>query len=99
VAIGIGEVDAMPAIVVVDLIESGPHGIGSIRETALWDSAEDLVERRLADQEGVVLGRDPSMVWKARSTLAGGTENLGQKGGRDLVIAAPHDRMVQIRLP
>src|SRR5262249_9097132 len=58
VTIGVREVDAASAVIVVDLPPPLPAGIGPVRAPALGDPAEDDVEVFLADQERIVLGSD-----------------------------------------
>ncbi len=57
-AIGVGEVDTPPAIVVVDLARAVAHRVGPVFKPSLADAAENSVKIRLADQEGVVLWAD-----------------------------------------
>jgi hypothetical protein len=57
-AVGVGEIDPAAAIVVIDLAGSAAHRIGPMVETSLADAAENSVEIRLADQEGLVLWSD-----------------------------------------
>jgi hypothetical protein len=47
-----------PAIVVIDLAGAAAHRIGPMVETSLADAAENSVEIRLADQEGIVFWSD-----------------------------------------
>ena len=56
VPVGILEVDAAAAVVMVDLARPPSSRIGPVREPALSDAAEDGVELVLADEERVVLG-------------------------------------------
>ena len=56
--IGVGEVDTPPAVIVVDLARAAAHRVGPIFKPSLADTAENSVEIRLADQEGVVLWAD-----------------------------------------
>src|SRR5262245_52952990 len=58
VAVGILEVHAAPAVIVVDLAAPGLAGVGPVVELSGADAAEDVVEVVLGDQEGVVLRGD-----------------------------------------
>ena len=64
-AVGIGEVDAPSAVVVIDLTELALHRIGPVVEAVRSDAPEDLVELVLAHEEGVVLRLDRTLqrVW------------------------------------
>src|SRR6478609_608586 len=57
-AIGVGEVDTPPAVVVVDLARAVAHRVGPVFKPLLADAAENSVKIRIADQEGVVLWAD-----------------------------------------
>jgi hypothetical protein len=68
-AIGVGEVDTPPAVVVVDLARAVAHRVGPVFKPSLADAAENSVKIRLADQEGVVLWADRAFgVAKSRET-------------------------------
>src|SRR5207244_8728102 len=56
--IGILEVDAAPIVPMVDLTGFRLVRIGPVRQMSLLDAPKDLVELRLADQEGIMLGLD-----------------------------------------
>ena len=55
VTVGIFEVHAAAAVVVVDLASTGLAGVSPVVETARTDAAEDLIELGFADQKGVML--------------------------------------------
>src|SRR4051794_7019360 len=55
VAVGVLEVDAPPAVLVVDLAQAAAHRIGPVVEVEVLDAAEALVELLLGHEEGVVL--------------------------------------------
>src|SRR5258708_12151837 len=57
-AIGVGEVDTPPTVVVVDFAWAVAHRVGPVFKPSLADTAENSVKIRLADQEGVVLWAD-----------------------------------------
>ena len=56
--IGIGEIDAAPAKMMIDLARLGPRWVGPIGQAKLLDLCEAGVELLVADEEGVVLRRD-----------------------------------------
>jgi hypothetical protein len=47
-AIGVGEVDTPPAVVVVDLVRPVAHRVGPVFNPSLADAAESSVKIRLA---------------------------------------------------
>jgi hypothetical protein len=57
-AVRVAEVNAAPAVVMVDLAGLATSWISPVFEAAILDAAEDGVELRLADQESVALPRD-----------------------------------------
>ncbi len=52
----VAKVDAAPTVPVVDLPVLRAPRLAAVDEACLDDAAEDLVELRLADLEGIVLG-------------------------------------------
>jgi hypothetical protein len=55
VTVQILEIDTAPAVMVTDLALLCLPGVGPVGKLPFADPAEDLVELRFADQEGVVL--------------------------------------------
>ena len=80
-AIGVGEVDTPPAVVVVDLARAVAHRVGPVFKPSLADAAENSVKIRIADQEGVVL-------WADRAFGVGEVE-------RDTVVEFHHVEMAE----
>jgi hypothetical protein len=58
VTVGIAEVHAAAAVVVIDHTRSAQHRISPVVELACDDALEDLVELGFADEERVVLCGD-----------------------------------------
>jgi hypothetical protein len=56
VTVGILEINAAPAIMMIDLARLRLPRVGPIGKLSFADPAEDLVELKFADQECVVLG-------------------------------------------
>jgi hypothetical protein len=113
-SVGIVEVDAAAAVVVIDLTRSALARVGPMVEAAFDDPAEDLVELVLSDQERVVLrgNRVIGLVVVEREAVVDvndeeGTEasrsreaqDLGEKGRRPLLVAAPDDRVIEFDHP
>jgi hypothetical protein len=67
-ATGVPEINAAPAVVMVDLARLGACGIGPVGQAAIPDAAEDRVELLLADQERIGCVLISSSV-SAKSTL------------------------------
>jgi hypothetical protein len=57
-AIGVGEVDTPPAVVVVDLARAVAHRVRPVFKPSLVDAAENSVKIRFTGQEGLVLRPD-----------------------------------------
>src|SRR5262249_1544447 len=100
------------AVVVVDLLRGLLEGIRPVVETTLDDAPVDLVELVLRHDEGVVLRRDVAVdvVEVHRDAVAeldheerpeacglGQPEHLREKRRRLLLVAAPHDRVIELR--
>jgi hypothetical protein len=54
-AVGVLEIEAPAAVIVIDLAAPGQAGIRPVHELTLMDAAEDCIEIVLADQERVML--------------------------------------------
>src|SRR5205809_5713704 len=61
-AIRVLEIDAVAAVVPADFAGALSIGIGPVLEPSIPDAGEDLVELFFANQEGVVLGGNLSVV-------------------------------------
>jgi hypothetical protein len=61
VAVRLAEIDAAPAVVMVDLAGPATSRIGPVSEAAILDAAEDGVEANFADQESVALRPDRAL--------------------------------------
>src|SRR5215813_13444570 len=111
VAVGVGEIDAASAVIVVDLPRPGPAGIGPVRHAAPGDAAEYDVEIFLADQERIVLDGDVAVglgeveghaVVRSddeeppESRRGRQAEYLSEETCRPLLIAARNDRVVEL---
>src|ERR1700719_4267354 len=107
-AIGVGEVDTPPAVVVVDLARAVVHRVGPVFKPSLADAAENSVKIRLADQECVVLWadrafgvgeveRDPVVefhhVEMAEASRRWPTQHLGQEPSG---LGRPDDGVVEL---
>jgi hypothetical protein len=110
VAVGVFEVHAAAPVSAVDLSRPAPVRVGPVLEASIADASEDLVEVALADQEGVVLGRNLAidLVEVERDAVVDlddeerpeargrrAAEDLGEELCRTLLVAAPDDRMVE----
>lgn len=105
------EVEAAPTVVLVRLAGAPLARIGPVREPHLPHPREDRIERRLADQEGVVLRGDrPIAVEEVerdavvelhhqhlpeRDRLRQ-IENLPQEARRPRLVPAPDDGVIQL---
>src|ERR1700723_1478945 len=61
VAVGVGKIYPASAVVMIDLARAGTPGVRPVLETLPSDAAEDGIEIRLGNQEGVVLWLDRSI--------------------------------------
>ena len=61
--VGVVEIHAAPAIVVVDLACAFPRRVGPIVEPPLTNSGENFVELLLRKQDGIVLLRDAAFLF------------------------------------
>ena len=109
--VGVEEVRPTPSIAVVELPGLGPAGIGPVLQTPGADAAEDLVEFRIADEEGVVLrGDGPVGSGEVKADAIGdfyGSEmsevpgdrqpqHVGKEGGGLVPLAGVHDGVVEL---
>src|ERR1700719_2970173 len=110
-AIGVGEVDTPPAVVVVDLARAVAHRVGPVFKPSLADAVENSVKIRLADQERVVLWadrafgvgeveRDPVVefhhVEMAEASRRWPTQHLGQEPSGHRLVGRPDDDVVEV---
>src|ERR1700722_15294870 len=110
-AIGVGEVNAPPAVVAVDLARAVAHRVGPVLKPSLADAAENGVKISLADQEGVVLRadrafgvseveRDPVVefhhVEMAEASRRRPTQHLGQEPSGHRLVGRPDDGVVEL---
>src|SRR5262245_15953853 len=112
VPVGIFEVDAAAAVVVVDLSGALLERIRPVPEPSLADAPEDAVEIILPDEEGVVLRSDVAVLGlqEGERDAVGGVgdekwpeglgrrqaEHVGQESRRPVLVATPDDRVVQL---
>src|SRR3546814_9110408 len=97
--------------IAVDLLRLLLAGIGPVVQAARSDAGKDRIELLVADQKGVVLQRDLpiALVEVERGAIVEldhqegpeadrrrPVQDLGQKAGRLLLVAAPDDGVVQI---
>src|SRR5215469_4717276 len=61
VAVRVAEIDAAPAVVMVDLAGPATSRISPVSEAAILDAAEDGVKFSFADQKSVVLRPDRAL--------------------------------------
>jgi len=110
-AIGVGEVDTPPAVVVVDLARAVAHRVGPVFKPSLADAAENSVKIRIADQEGVVLWADRAFgvgevergpvvefhhVEMAEASRRWPTQHLGQEPSGHRLVGRPDDGVVEL---
>src|ERR1019366_8086582 len=110
-AVGVGEVDTPPAVVVVDLARAVAHRVGPVFKPSRANAAENNVKIRLADQEGVVLWtdrtfgvgeveRDPVVefhhVEMAEASRRWPTQQLGQELSGLRLVGRPDDGVVEL---
>src|SRR4051794_12982632 len=108
-AVGVLEVYAAAAVVLADFARASSVGIGPVLEALITDAREDLVELFFANQEGVVLGGNLTVVivevdrnviveWhdkhRSEGCSAWQAEDFSEKGCRLLLFAAPNDRVI-----
>src|SRR5687767_14027776 len=75
VSIGIFEVDSSPVVPIIDLIGLRPGWVRPVAHSTLLDAAEDLIELRLAHEEGILLRRDlPLSLHEVESELVADTD-------------------------
>ena len=104
-------VHTAPTVVCVELAWPPFERVSPVRQPSGSDTAEDLVKLRLADEEGVVLWiRRAVVVGEIERDIVvdlddekgterrgfGQAEELGQEGGRFLLVPDTDDRMVQL---
>src|SRR5580700_1639015 len=110
-AIGVGEVDTPPAVVVVDFARAVAHRVGPVLKPTFADAAENSVKIRLGDQEGVVLWanrafgvgeveRDPVVefhhVEMAEASRRWPIQHLGQEPSGHPLVGRPDDGVVEL---
>jgi hypothetical protein len=108
---GLLPIHTAPTVVCVELSWPPFERVSPIRQPSRSDAAEDLVELSLADEEGVVLWiRRTVVVGEIERDIVvdlhdekgterrgfGEAEDLGQEGGRFLLVPDADDRMVQL---
>ena len=107
--VGVLEIDAAAAIVPTDFAGAFSVRISPVLEASITDAGEDLVELFFADQKGVVLGGNLTVVFvevdgyvvverhdEHRPERRGirQAEDFSEKGCRLLLVAAPDDRVI-----
>src|SRR5258706_12458748 len=110
-AIGVGEVNTPPAVVVVDLARAAAHRVGPVFKPPLANSPENRVKIHLADQEGVVLWADRAFgvgeverdlviefhhVEMAEASRRWPTQHLGQEPSGHRLVVRPDDGVVEL---
>src|SRR6185503_3573836 len=110
-AVGLLEVDAAPAIIAVDLASAMLGGVGPVFEAAAADARKDLIKIFFADKEGVVLNADVAILLikiqryavvelddekRSERLCWRQPQNLREKSGRLLLVAAPDDGVVEL---
>ena len=109
-AIGVCEVDAPPAVVVIDLAGAPLAGVGPVLNAALTNPAKDRIKVIFVDQKSIVMGCniafdlieierrtvvEVNRLKGAEARRRGQAENVCQKCRRTLFVAAPDDGVVE----
>src|SRR5690606_33991648 len=105
------EVHASPAVGMIDLAGPALARVRPVRQLQLPDAREDLVELRLADQEGIVLRFDlAGCIDEVQADAVGGghdeerpeaggfaeAEEVGEEAGGGLAVASLDDEVVEL---
>src|SRR6476646_7434177 len=111
VAVRVAEIDAAPAVVMVDLAGPATSRISPVPEAAILDAAEDGVELTFADQESIVLRPDRALgvgkverdtvvqlndVEVAEAGRHWPAQHLGKELGGGARVRAPDDGVIEL---
>src|SRR5262245_42694853 len=111
VAVRVAEIDAAPAVVMVDLAGPPTSRISPVSEATILDAAEDGVEFSFTDQESVVLRPDRALgvgkverdtvvqlndVEVAEAGRHWPAQHLGKELGGGALVRAPDDGVIEL---